>query len=85
VQTALACPPVSEPKHTNWPRIRDELFATDWDLLLCSAGSLSAILCEHARKAGRKALDLGALDSDIVTHPTRTASSTALSGSRPTA
>jgi hypothetical protein len=42
--------------------MRDELFATDWDLLLCSAGALSAILCEQSRQAGRQAIDIGALD-----------------------
>jgi hypothetical protein len=62
VVTALACPPVSEPKRNCWPRMRDELFAAGWDLLLCAAGSLSAVLCEHARKAGRTAFDIGALD-----------------------
>lgn len=68
VVTALACPPVSEAKRTHWPRIRDELFSTDWDLLLCSAGSLSAVLCEHARQVGRKAIDIGALDMGIIRH-----------------
>lgn len=62
VVTALACPPVSEPKRTHWPGMRNELFATEWDLLLCSAGSLSAIFCVHAQQTGRKALDIGALD-----------------------
>ena len=43
-----------------------DLFSSDWDLLLCSAGSLSAILCEHARHLGRKAIDIGALDVTIL-------------------
>lgn len=54
--------PLVDPMHSHWPRMRDELSAADWDLLLCSAGTLSAILCEHACQAGRKALDLGACD-----------------------
>jgi hypothetical protein len=62
VATALTCPPVSEPKRSHWPWMRAELVATEWDLLLCAAGSLSAILCEHARRAGRQALDIGAVD-----------------------
>uniref|UniRef100_A0A7C4QQG1 GT-D fold-like domain-containing protein n=1 Tax=Schlesneria paludicola TaxID=360056 RepID=A0A7C4QQG1_9PLAN len=68
VVTAFTCPPVNEPKRTHWPRVRDELCAAEWDLLLCSAGSLSALLCEHARQAGRKALDIGALDATIMGH-----------------
>jgi hypothetical protein len=62
IATTLTCPPVQEPKRIHWPRIRDELFAAEWDLLLCAAGSLSALLCEYARQACRKALDIGALD-----------------------
>lgn len=46
--------------------MRDGLFATEWDLLLCAAGSLSAILCEHARQSGRMALDIGALDQQLL-------------------
>jgi hypothetical protein len=53
--------------HPHWPRIRDELLAAKWDLLLCSAGTLSAILCEHGRQIGRKALDMGAFDDGIIT------------------
>jgi len=49
----------------------DERFAAEWDLLLCSAGSLSALLCEHARRAGRKALDVGALDQALLGDPIR--------------
>jgi glycosyltransferase involved in cell wall biosynthesis/SAM-dependent methyltransferase len=71
VVTALGCPPVSEPKRTNWPRMRDELFAVDWELLLCSAGSLSAILCEHARRVRRNSLDVGALDVKLTRTPKR--------------
>lgn len=69
VATSIICPPVNEPKRTHWPRLRDELFDADWDLLLCSAGSLSAILCERARQAGRKALDIGSLDQRLLTKP----------------
>lgn len=42
--------------------MRDELVAADWDLVLCSAGSLSAIVCEHTRQAARSAVDIGAID-----------------------
>jgi hypothetical protein len=41
------------------------LFAAEWDLLLCSAGSLSAVICEAARQRGRKAIDVGACDVAI--------------------
>lgn len=66
VVTALTCPSVSEPKRNHWPRMRDDLFATEWDLLLCAAGSLSTILCEHAKQVGRKAIDVGSLDVRLV-------------------
>lgn len=62
IATTITCPPLNQPKHNHWPRMRDELFSSDWDLLVCSAGSLSTIVCEHAREAGRKAIDIGALD-----------------------
>ena len=68
VVTAFACPPVSVLKRPHWPRMGDELFATDWDLLLCSAGALSAIFCEHSRQAGRRALDVGAFDQMLFVH-----------------
>lgn len=53
-------------KRSHWPRMRDELSAAEWDLLLCSAGSLSALLCERARQAGRKALDIGAFGQTLL-------------------
>ncbi len=62
IATTVTCPPLNQPKHTHWPRMRDDLFATDWDLLLCAAGSLSAILCECTRQARRKAIDIGSTD-----------------------
>ncbi|GIX05063.1 MAG: hypothetical protein KatS3mg114_0932 [Planctomycetaceae bacterium] len=65
VVTALSCPPVSEPKRTHWRRLREELFATEWELLVCAAGSLSAILCEQARMAGRNGVDIGSIDTRI--------------------
>lgn len=40
---------------------KNELFAADWDLLLCSARSLSAVICEAARQLGRTAIDVGQL------------------------
>lgn len=66
VVSALTFLPVSEPKRHYWPRMRGELFATEWDLLLCSAGSLSALLCEHARQVGRNGLDIGAVDRQLL-------------------
>lgn len=66
VVSALTCPSVSEPKRTHWPRLRDELFAAEWDLLLRAAGLLSAILCERARQMGRPAIDVGALDRRVI-------------------
>lgn len=62
VVTAFACPPVSEPKRSHWQRLRDAIFASEWDLLLCSAGSLSALISEVARQRGRKAIDVRAFD-----------------------
>jgi len=64
--TVLSCPPVSEPKRSHWPRLRDELFSSEWDLLLCSAGSLSAVNCEAVRLRGRRALDIGAFDGILL-------------------
>jgi len=43
--------------------MRDGLFAAEWDLILWSAGLLSAILCEHARQLRRMAIDIGSLDN----------------------
>jgi hypothetical protein len=45
--------------------MRDGLFTSDWDLLLCSAGSLSAVLCDRAMQVGRKAIDMGAIDTQL--------------------
>ena len=60
------CPDKSVPKVKTWQRVREELFSSDWDLLLCSAGSLSAILCEYARQTGRSGIDVGALDLKMI-------------------
>jgi len=65
---AAGRPDKSVAKSNQWPQMRDELFAAGWDLLLCSAGSLSAILCEHARLTGRRALDVGAVDQALLGH-----------------
>ncbi|MFV0443967.1 MAG: hypothetical protein ACK5Q5_10390 [Planctomycetaceae bacterium] len=62
IATTVTCPPLNQPKHTHWSRMRDELFAAEWDLLLCSSGGLSAVICEVARQRGRRAIDVGALD-----------------------
>jgi len=66
IAAKVPCSAVREPKYSYWSRMRDKMFNAEWDLLLCSAGSLSAILCEHARQAGRKALDIGALDTQLL-------------------
>ncbi len=66
IATKVACPPVHEPKRPHWSRMQDELLSSPWDLLLCSAGSLSAILCTKAAEVGRKAMDVGALDQRII-------------------
>lgn len=66
IDIVLLCPPVGEPKRSHWPQMHDQLFASDWDLLLCSAGSLSAVVCEHARRMGRQAIDIGALDCQFI-------------------
>ena len=58
----ITCPDKTVAKREFWSRVRDELFAEEWDLLLCSAGSLSAVICEAARQQGRKAIDVGQLD-----------------------
>ncbi|MCA9030701.1 MAG: hypothetical protein KDA66_07835, partial [Planctomycetaceae bacterium] len=62
VAAKVQCPNKTVPKHGHWQRLQDGLFSSDWDLLLCSAGSLSAILCEHARRVGCNAIDIGSLD-----------------------
>ena len=66
IECKFNCPTISVPKAGYWNRLRDELFESEWDLLLCSAGSLSAIICEAARQQGRNAIDIGALDATIL-------------------
>ncbi len=69
VATKITCPDKTVAKREFWRRLRDELFAAEWDLLLCSAGSLSAVICEAARQRGRRAIDvgqLGQLDQRVV-------------------
>ena len=65
VATKITCPDKTVAKREFWPRVRDELFAAEWDLLLCSSGSLSAVICEGARQRGRRAIDVGAADAAI--------------------
>lgn len=69
VAATILCPPVGEPKWPYWPRLQEELERSDWDLLLCSAGVLSALVCDHARRIGRKALDIGAFDGVLLGAP----------------
>ena len=66
IATKVTCPPVHEPKHRHWPSMRDELFSPIWDLLLCSAGSLSSVLCDQALRMGRKSLDTGSIDQQLL-------------------
>lgn len=63
---AVWCPGLQKPKCPELPRIMDELFSRDWDLLLCAAGGLSTILCERAKLAGRKAFDIGQLANKLI-------------------
>ena len=65
VATTITCPDKTVTKRDYWLRSRDELFAAEWDLLLCSAGSSSAVLCEAARQHKRWAIDVGALDVQV--------------------
>lgn len=65
VAIKITCPDKTVAKRKFWNRMREELFATEWDLLLCSAGSLSAVICEAARQRGRKAIDVGQLDQNL--------------------
>jgi len=62
IATKIICPDRTVAKREFWNRVRDELFAEEWDLLLCSAGSLSAVICEAVRRNNRKSVDLGAFD-----------------------
>ena len=62
VATKITCSDKTGAKRGFWSRVRGELFVAEWDLLLCSAGSLSAVICETARQRGRRAIDVGALD-----------------------
>ncbi len=53
---------VAELKRANWSRIRDELFAAEWNLLLWAAGSLSDVVCHHTMQVWRTAVDVGSRD-----------------------
>ena len=79
VTTKTTCPDTTMAKREFWQHVRDELFSSEWDLLLCSAGSSSAVICETARQHGSRAVDVGKLDQQLVktgTHinPSRIAS-----------
>ncbi len=43
----------------------NELFDAEWDLLVCSAGSLSAVICEMVRQQSRAAIDVGSIDATM--------------------
>jgi hypothetical protein len=65
VATKITCPDKTVAKREFWHRLRDELFDPEWDLLLCSAGSLSTVLCEASRQQTRAALDVGSIDATM--------------------
>ncbi len=65
VATKITCPGTTVAKREFWQQTAGEFFAAEWDLLLCSAGSLSAMICEAARQMGRKAIDVGQLDQNL--------------------
>jgi len=65
VTMKITCPDKTVAKREFWHRVRNELFAAEWDLLLCSAGSLSAVLCEASRQQTRAALDVGSIDATM--------------------
>lgn len=68
VATKITFPDKTVAKREFRNRVRDELFVAEWDLLLCSAGSLSAVSCEAARQMEQTSLDVGSLDCDVP-HP----------------
>ena len=61
----ITCPDKTVAKREFWKCVRDEFFAAEWDLLLCSAGSLSAVICKADRRHGRRAIDVGACDQSL--------------------
>jgi type IV secretory pathway TraG/TraD family ATPase VirD4 len=68
IASKITCPDKTVAKREFWNRLREELFAAEWDLLLCSAGSLSAVICEMARQHGRMAIDVGSIDQNQSQH-----------------
>lgn len=62
IATKIMCPAIHEPKKNNWQWMIDRLFAVQWDILLCAAGSLSAVFCNRATLSERNAIDVGAID-----------------------
>ena len=62
ITATVLCPPVGEHKWPYWPRTQEELGRSDWNVLLCSAGVLSALVCDHTCRTGRKTLNLGGLN-----------------------
>jgi len=65
IDSKITWPDKTVAKREFWPRVRDELFAAEWDLLLCSAGTLSAVICEVARQQSRAAIDVGSIDATM--------------------
>ncbi len=65
IAAKITCPDKTVAKREFWHRVRDELFVAEWDLLLCSAGSLSAVICEMARQQSRAAIDVGSIDATM--------------------
>lgn len=59
IATKITCPDKTVAKREFWHQVHEELFAVEWDLLVCSAGSLSAVICDAARQHGHRAIDVG--------------------------
>ena len=72
VAMKITCPDKTVVNREFWHRVRDEMFEAEWDLLLCSAGTLSTVICEAARHHRRDALDIGAVDIALIQFPVDT-------------
>ena len=63
---AALCPTAAPGHQKPSGIVRGELLAAEWNMLVFSAGLLPAALCEHVRKAGRKALAVSAVDATVL-------------------
>ena len=71
IPVTLPCPPKGTPKSGAYFELCDQLGSTEWDLLLCSAGGLAVLLCDFAQRLGRNALDIGAMDVQLLSQDYR--------------